>query len=73
MGSGFDGLTADMLHKIYKKKMEQLLYTRTNEGSIREKDILYELKQIERRLGKEDYSHVNLRSYQSKVYRSMVK
>jgi len=49
----YDGLSQDSLHKIYRKKIDQLIYAREHRNSQRENDIIREMAAIEERLGME--------------------
>ena len=47
----FSDLNGNELHKIYRKKVHQLISARENRDYFREQSILYEMIQIEKLLG----------------------
>jgi len=45
--NGYEGLSEHHLRKIYKRKIDQLIYARENGNKSREEDVLREMYQIE--------------------------
>lgn len=45
--SGYEELSNAKLEKIYKKKVDKLIFARQRKDTIQEQNILYEMRQLE--------------------------